>query len=66
MTTVINNPGEGGGDSGGSGIVIGAILAIILIGLFIIYVLPNLRDSDNQDDTKTEIKIELPAPQTQN
>ena len=61
MTTVINNPGEGSGDSGGAGIVLGVILALVLIGLFIVYVLPDLRNKQESSDTKTEINIEVPS-----
>ncbi len=56
MTTVINNPG--GGDSGGTGMIVGVLVAVVIIGLFVVYGLPALR---NQISGGAEIKIELPT-----
>ena len=67
MTTIINNPGEGGSDSDSSaiGIIIGVLLVLVLGGILLFYFLPNLRYAKNADTT-TEIKIEIPTPATTN
>lgn len=58
MTTVINNPSGGNGDGGSSGVIVGVLVAIVIIGLFVVYGLPALR---NQNRGTTQIKVELPS-----
>jgi hypothetical protein len=57
MTTVINNPGNDS-SGGGTGLIVGVIIAIVLIALFFMYGLPALRGSNNNDGV--DIKVELP------
>lgn len=61
MTTVINNPGDNSGDSSGAGVVIGVVLAVVLGGLFLLYLLPMMRNQATPTPTtSTEIKVNLP------
>lgn len=61
MTTIVNSPTPNNGDSGGAGtgliIAVIAIVAAILIGLFFVYALPELRRMGAQEDNGTDINI---------
>ncbi|MEO5635097.1 MAG: hypothetical protein ABIS26_00040 [Candidatus Paceibacterota bacterium] len=59
MTTVINNPGQGTSEGSGMGMVVGVILAIILIGLFLVYGLPRLRG--NNAPSNVDVNVQLPS-----
>ena len=54
MATVINNPGDTSGS--GAGLIIGIIVAIVLIGLFVFYGVPALRDGGS-----TNVNVDLPS-----
>lgn len=56
MTTVINNPN--GSDGGSSGVIVGVLVALVIVGLFVVYGLPALR---NQNNGGAEIKVQLPT-----
>lgn len=58
MATVINNPG-GTSEGSGMGVVIGVILAIIVIGLFLIYGLPKMRG--NTSPSNVDVNVQLPS-----
>lgn len=61
MTTIVNTPGNS--DSGGSGLIIGVIVAIVVIALFFLYGLPAMRGNPAPaDNGKIDVKVELPAP----
>jgi hypothetical protein len=60
MTTVVNNPGEGGG----AGTIIGVVIAIILIALLFIYGLPALRGGGTSNAPSANIDVNLPNPGT--
>lgn len=57
MATIINNPSDSGGDSSGVGLIFGVIVAVLLIGLFLVYFLPELRNNNEQTGTKIEVKL---------
>lgn len=61
MTTVVNNPGGGSGDSGGAGIVLGVLLAIVLIGLFFVYGLPAMRGNQAPQNGSIDVNVQLPT-----
>lgn len=62
MATIINNPGEGGGGSG-LAIVVGVLVALALVGLFIVYGLPALRGggAPAPESGGVDVNVELPA-----
>ncbi|MEK7120623.1 MAG: hypothetical protein AAB840_00855 [Patescibacteria group bacterium] len=69
MTTVINNPGEiksneNNAMSGGSGVVIGAVIVLILLVGGIILALPYLRKQIDgmRSPGNPTINVQLPAP----
>ncbi len=64
MTTVINNPGTGTNDDG-SGFLLGLLVLIVVVGAFIIWGVPALRDSSSVDRT-TNINVEVPTPDLDN
>jgi hypothetical protein len=60
MATIINNPPSSSDEGSGVAFIVG-ILAIAVLGiLFVVYLLPGLRNAD--DSTKTEIRIDVPTP----
>ncbi len=61
MTTVINNPGNSNNDSSGVGMIIGVIVLIIVAALFIIYVLPRLRNSGAPPQNGYNVNITVPS-----
>lgn len=65
MATIINNPAVDGGESSGAAFIIGIIGVLVLAGLFVVYLLPGLRNADAPvAPNNTEIKIEVPTPTT--
>lgn len=42
MATIVNNPAPAAESNGSSGIIIGVLLIIVLVGLFYVYGLPAL------------------------
>lgn len=59
MTTVINNPSD---NSGGSGILIGIIVAVLFMIVIFVYGLPLvMKDTANENPPKATINLELPA-----
>lgn len=56
MTTII----ERRDSSGGWGLVIGIVVAILLIALFFLYGLPAIRDSQNPGSTNVNVNIPNP------
>lgn len=66
MSTTIINPKEssGNGSSGGAGVVIGAVLVIIVLGVAIVLALPYIRkqvDAMRSPGSPT-INVQLPNP----
>ena len=63
MTTVINNPGDGGGN-GPTGLIIGILAIVILGALFFIFVLPSIRGGQAPADESTndDINIDVTLP----
>jgi hypothetical protein len=57
MSTIVNTPGGGNGDSG-AGFVIGVVVVIILIALFFLFILPTMRDVDTTPET---INVTVPG-----
>lgn len=65
MTTVINTPSNG--ESTGGGFVLGVVLVIVIIlGLFLVYGLPAIRNSNNNAQPKNiDVNVKLPTTTTQ-
>lgn len=66
MTTVINNPGTGNDNasSGGSGVVIGAVIVILVLAIAAFFGLPYIRSRINNatQPTNPTINVTLPGP----
>lgn len=67
MATVINNPGEnregnGNGSSGAAGILIGAIIVVLVLGVAIFFSLPYIKQqiSNVAQPVKPTINVTLP------
>ena len=61
MATIINNPGEGSGDSSAVGIVVGVLLAILIIFLFFRYALPAMRGNPAPQNGGLNVNVQLPS-----
>lgn len=66
MATIINNPDTGARDSGGMGLIVGVILAILIVALFVIYGLPAIRGTDRSGTNvnvpeKVDINVNNPS-----
>jgi hypothetical protein len=59
MTTIINNPDTSGGNSGGVGLIVGAVVIIAIIALFFLYGLPALRKSSSGTTVNVPDKIQV-------
>jgi multidrug efflux pump subunit AcrB len=59
MSTVINNPNVEGSASSGMGFVLGIIALLVLGGIFIVYLLPQLR-APQTEPAQTTIEVKLP------
>lgn len=67
MTTVINNPGEGSNsDESGSafGMVIGLIMFFVIAGIFIVYILPMMQNSQTPDTADIKVNVTAPTEET--
>ena len=65
MATVINNPRTGGADTdSGAGLIIGAIIAVALVALLIVYAIPAIRDSVTPAPSTTQINVPTPTVTT--
>jgi Na+-transporting methylmalonyl-CoA/oxaloacetate decarboxylase gamma subunit len=60
MTTVINNPGNSEGADTAVILIVG-IAVVVLVTLFLVYVLPTIRDSGAPEATSIDVNVELPA-----
>jgi len=62
MATIINNPGEPR-ESSSTGVIIGLLLAVVLIGAFIIWGLPALRGNSAPpaQDGGVNVDVNLPG-----
>lgn len=60
MTTVVNNPAPAseGGDKGGFGFLIGAVLLIVFVAALLYYGIPAIRNMG-----PIQIQTNVPAPQ---
>jgi hypothetical protein len=61
MTTVIKNNGSDADSSGGVGLILGVLLAIVLIVLFFVYALPALRAPGPADNGGINVDVDLPG-----
>ncbi len=59
MATVINNPGNGGREDSGIGMIIGVLVVIVLIVLFFVYGLPAIR---NNQTAPNDINVDVDLP----
>lgn len=71
MTTVINNPGgvetrDNANASGGSGVVVGAVIVVLVLVVGIVLALPYIkgRVDGMTKPTNPTINVTLPAPTT--
>ncbi len=67
MADVINNYKGGartGEDSGGAGLIIGVIIALLLIVLFFVYGLPAIRNSGADQGRDVNVDVQLPDTNT--
>jgi hypothetical protein len=60
MTTVVNNPGDGSGESSGVGLVLGIIVAIVLVGAFVVYALPAMMGNSSSQNVGGSTNVSLP------
>ena len=60
MATIINNPGDSGKGSS-TGIIVGVIVVLVLLGLFFVYALPALRGSNAPEATTIDLNVDVPA-----
>lgn len=58
MATVINNPSD---NSGGSGILIGIVVAALFMVVIFVYGLPLIMKDDNTQNPSAAINLELPT-----
>lgn len=64
MATVINNPGE---NSGGAGVIVGLVVAVIIIAVVFIYGLPAIRGgTSNNAAPSANIDVNLPGSNSGN
>lgn len=62
MATIINNPGEAREGSSGVGIVVGVLVAVILVGLFVVFGLPAIRGgTPAPSNGGVDVNVQLPA-----
>lgn len=62
MATIINTP-RSSEDSGGAGIILGELLALILAGLFVFFGLPALRQNQTPTPADTiDVNVQVPTP----
>jgi high-affinity Fe2+/Pb2+ permease len=64
MATIINNPDSNSGNSGGAGLVVGVVLAIIIVFLFIAYALPALRRGNSGVTVNVPDKVNVNVNKT--
>ena len=55
MATIINNPSGEQDTTGGAGLIIGIVVAIILFFIFIVYGIPALRGSTRSNSTNINV-----------
>lgn len=60
MTTIINTPPAGDNSGSGSGLIIGAIVAIVIITIFFVYGLPAIRSALAPQGGSIDINLKLP------
>ena len=61
MATIINNPGDSSDrNAGGTGLIVGILLAVLMVALFFLYLLPAMRNQTTQP-SGTNINVELPS-----
>lgn len=58
MATVINNPGD---NSGGAGMIVGLVVAVIIIALIFIYGIPALRGTGTTAAPAASVNVTLPS-----
>jgi hypothetical protein len=58
MATVINNPGD---NSGGAGMIIGLVVAVIIIAIIFIYGIPALRGTSSAPAAGASVNVTLPS-----
>lgn len=61
MTTIINNSGESG-EGPGVGLAVGTLLAVVLVGAFVIWGLPILRADSTPAAESGGVKVDVNLP----
>ena len=64
MTTVINTPSVSNGDDSGFGFVVGVLFVIVLIGLFVLFALPYLKNKQPTDTMNINVQLPATTPTT--
>ena len=67
MTTVINTPPANNGDASGFGFVVGVLFVIVVIGLFVLFGLPYVKNMNGAaTPTKSvNVNVQLPGSNSQ-
>jgi len=60
MTTIINNPGDGEEPNSVFGILMGIIMLFVIVGIFIVYILPMMQNSQTAETTDINVNITTP------
>lgn len=61
MTTIINNPGDGDESNSAFGMVVGVIMFFVIVGVFIVYILPMIQNSRTAETTDIKVDVTLPV-----
>ncbi len=64
MATVINNPTPSNNSGGGTGMIVGLIVLVVLGYLFFVYGLPALRQTQSGTQINVPSKIDVNVKQT--
>jgi hypothetical protein len=66
MATVINNPGQSESTGGGTGIVVGAIVLLVVVALFFMYGLPAMRNTNQGSTVNVPDRVQVDVNETSN
>lgn len=64
MTTIINTP-RGSDDNAGAGLIVGAVVVLVIVGLLVYFGLPMLQGGTVAQPQENNIEISVPAPVNQ-
>lgn len=64
MTTIINTPSGESSGSSAFGVLAAILMFIVLVALFIVYAMPQLKRMDAPTPNNLEINVSTPQPST--